>query len=142
MRFVRAAIAMSMLASPSLADDATFPAVLAGHALIPAATFMPAPADAPTDAQISGKFTGAARNLVPESVMGDTGAAHGKRPTGIKLPFKGQPVQGFSGFAMNKAADGSVYMLTDNGFGSKANSPDPRPANPDCHAVVFRMARP
>jgi hypothetical protein len=56
--------------------------------------------------------------------MGDTGAAHGKRPTGIMLPFKGQPMQGLSGFAMTQAEDGSVYVLTDNGFGSKANSPD------------------
>ena len=58
------------------------------------------------------------------SVPGDTGAMHGNRPTGISLPFIGQPLQGFSGFAMDRAEDGSVYVLTDNGFGSKANSPD------------------
>jgi hypothetical protein len=29
-----------------------------------------------------------------------------------------------SGFAMNRAADGSIFTLTDNGFGTKANSPD------------------
>jgi hypothetical protein len=33
-------------------------------------------------------------------------------------------VQGFSGFAMNRAEDGSIYALTDNGFGSQLNSPD------------------
>ena len=113
-----------MLASPGLAQKVAYPATLSGHALIPAPTLMPAPADAPKDAQISGKFTGPARNMEPETVMGDTGAAHAKRPPGIKLPFKGQPVQGFSGFAANKAEDGSVDRLTDNGFGAKGNSPD------------------
>jgi hypothetical protein len=57
-------------------------------------------------------------------VMGDTGALHGRRPTGVRLPFLGQPLQGFSGFAMERAEDGSVYALIDNGFGSKKNSPD------------------
>jgi hypothetical protein len=112
-----------VLAAPALAEE-TFPATLAGHALIPAATFLASPADAPKDAAISGKFTGAARVMEAETVMGDTGASHGKRPTGIMLPFKGQPLQGLSGFAMTRAEDGSVYVLTDNGFGSKVNSPD------------------
>jgi hypothetical protein len=111
------------LAVPALAEDA-FPATLAGHALIPAATVIAPPADAPRDAGVSGKFTGAVRVMEPETVMGDTGALHGKRPTGIMLPFKGQPLQGLSGFAMTRADDGSIYVLTDNGFGSKANSPD------------------
>ena len=44
------------------------------------------------------------------------------RPTGISLPFKGQPVQGLSGIKNMK--DGTFLTLTDNGFGSKANSPD------------------
>lgn len=58
------------------------------------------------------------------SVMGDVGKAYGSHTTGISLPFIGQPVQGMSGFAMNRAADGSIFTLTDNGFGTKANSPD------------------
>jgi hypothetical protein len=111
------------LAAPALAEE-SFPATLAGHALIPAASFLAPPADAPKDATVSGKFTGATRMMEPETVMGDTGASHGKRPTGIMLPFRGQPLQGLSGFAMNLAGDGSTYVLTDNGFGSKANSPD------------------
>jgi hypothetical protein len=111
------------LASAAAAED-LFPAVLAGHALIPALTLISPPADAPKDAGVSGKFTGPARNDVSGSVMGDTGASHGKRPTGISLPFEGQPFQGMSGFAMNRASDGAIYALTDNGFGSKANSPD------------------
>lgn len=113
-----------LFALPALADEATFPATLQGHAVLPALTLTAPPADAPADAAISGKFTGTARNMQPETVMGDTGASHGKRPTGLMLPFKGQPVQGFSGYAMNPAEDGAIWMLTDNGFGTKANSPD------------------
>jgi hypothetical protein len=112
------------LVSLPVAAETTFPATLAGHALIPAASFVPAPADAPKDAQLSGKFTGAARAMAVGTVPGDTGAMHGKRPTGLSLPFEGQPLQGMSGFAMNLAEDGSIYTLTDNGFGAKGNSPD------------------
>jgi hypothetical protein len=107
-----------------VAAETTFPATLAGHAMIPAASFIPAPADAPKDAQVSGKFTGAARVMELGTVPGDTGAMHGKRLTGLSLPFDGQPLQGLSGFAMTLAEDGSTYVLTDNGFGAKANSPD------------------
>ncbi|NKX47837.1 esterase-like activity of phytase family protein [Rhodobacteraceae bacterium R_SAG8] len=116
-------VALSLLAAPAAAQE-TFDATLAGHAYLPALSLVAPPADAPKDAWISGKFTGGARNGVPMSVPGDTGGLHGKRLTGLNLPFIGQPLQGFSGFAMNRAEDGSVYVLTDNGFGSKANSPD------------------
>ena len=115
--------AVSGLALPASAET-TFPATLAGHAMIPAATFVQPPADAPKDAALSGKFTGTARAMAAGSVPGDTGAMHGKRPTGLSLPFEGQPLQGMSGFAMTLAEDGSTYALTDNGFGAKANSPD------------------
>jgi hypothetical protein len=115
--------AVCFAAVPAAAQE-TFPATLAGHAFLPALSLVAPPADAPQDALISGKFTGPARNGTPMSVPGDTGAMHGNRPTGISLPFNGQPLQGFSGFAMDRAEDGSVYVLTDNGFGSKANSPD------------------
>lgn len=116
---------LALLAAPALAQEETvFPATLAGHAYIPALTLSVPPADAPRDAWVSGKFTGAARNDRPMSVMGDTGGLHGKRATGVSLPFIGQPLQGLSGFAMDRAEDGSIYVLIDNGFGSKANSPD------------------
>ncbi|UWR17599.1 esterase-like activity of phytase family protein [Sulfitobacter pontiacus] len=116
-------LALSLFAVPAVAQE-TFDATLAGHAYLPALSLVAPPADAPKDAWISGKFTGGARNGVPMSVPGNTGGLHGKRLTGLNLPFIGQPLQGFSGFAMNRAEDGSVYVLTDNGFGSKANSPD------------------
>lgn len=119
------AVLLLALALPCAASaEAAFPATLAGHAFLPAFTLIQPPADAPSDAAISGKFTGAAPNRIPGSVMGDTGPNHGKRPTGISLPFEGQPLQGLSGFAMSPAADGALYVLTDNGFGSRANSPD------------------
>jgi len=109
---------------PVARAETTFPATLAGHAMIPAFTLLTPPADAPADAFVSGKFTGPARNHVPGSVMGTTGGQHGNRETGIALPFEGQPFQGLSGFAMTPAADGSIYSLTDNGFGAKNNSAD------------------
>jgi len=96
-----------------------FTARLAGHAVLPAKTFIDPPADAPADLRVSGKFTnGLVRNEVLESFEGRSAG----RPTGVKLPFKGQPVQGHSG--VKTMPDGSFWVLTDNGFGSKANSPD------------------
>ncbi len=95
-----------------------FPAVLAGHALIPAQTLIAAPKDAPADLQVSGKFTTGQRVDRVGSVEGKSAG----RPTGVFVPFRGQPVQGHSGIKRMK--DGSYWVLTDNGFGSKANSPD------------------
>jgi hypothetical protein len=115
---------LAALAAPTAAET-VFPARLAGHGFVPALTMAAPPADAPRDAWVSGKFAaGPGRRDVPMSVMGNTGGLHGNRDTGIRLPFLGQPVQGFSGFAMERAADGSIYSLLDNGFGSKLNSPD------------------
>ncbi len=111
------------LVSPAVAQD-VFPATLAGHALLPAMTLTTPPTDAPQDAAISGKFTGPARIDAVGTVIGTTGAQHGNRETGISVPFAGQPVQGFSGYAMNLAEDGTVFVLTDNGFGAKNNSAD------------------
>ncbi len=45
---------------------------------------------------------------------------HGQ--TDINGPFEGQPIQGFSSIKWQK--DGSAWILSDNGFGTKANSPD------------------
>jgi hypothetical protein len=121
---------MAALAAPAAAQETPAPqapmapATLAGHAYLPALTLIAPPEDAPRDAWISGKFTGPARADRPMSVPGDTGPQHGRRLTGISLPFIGQPLQGFSGFAMTRADDGSIYVLTDNGFGTKRNSAD------------------
>ncbi len=124
MRFKLAFLAAcTALSTPALAED-VFPATLAGHAYLPALSMVAPPADAPRDLWVSGKFTGTARNDQPMSVMGNVGKSYGGHGTGIALPFLGQPVQGMSGFAMNRAEDGSWFVLTDNGFGSKLNSPD------------------
>ncbi|MEO3822107.1 hypothetical protein [Plantactinospora sp. B24E8] len=41
---------------------------------------------------------------------------------GIAAPFADQPVQGFNGVLRN--SDGTFDVLSDNGFGNKANSAD------------------
>jgi hypothetical protein len=68
---------------------------LVGYAELPADIFAEGPA--------SGEFTGAG---------GKEAAAR----------FEGQPVQGFSGIQFGE--DGSYWLLSDNGFGSKYNSID------------------
>jgi hypothetical protein len=112
--------------APLASAQTKFPAVLEGHAILPAMTFVPAPADAPPELQISGRYATPSPTRVdePESAMGISALSdkNAPRPTGIKLPFKGQPVQGLSGIRNLK--DGTFLTLTDNGFGSKANSPD------------------
>lgn len=111
-----AALAL-LVATPAWAQK-EFPATLVGHAVLPAQTFIDAPTDAPADLKTSGKFTTGKRIDEPGSVVGKSNG----RPTGVSVPFKGQPVQGHSG--IKKMADGSFWVITDNGFGSKANSPD------------------
>ena len=96
----------------------SYPATLTGHAVLPALTLIPAPKDAPSDLQVSGKFTTGQRVDKINSIEGQSAG----RPTGVFLPFKGQPVQGHSG--IKHMPDGSFWLLTDNGAGSKANSPD------------------
>ncbi len=110
-------ISLTAWCFPTLAQT-EYPAKLAGHAVVPAATFIAAPKDAPVDLQLSGKFTTGQRVEKIGSVEGQSAG----RPTGVFLPFKGQPIQGHSG--IKKMADGSYWLLTDNGAGSKANSPD------------------
>lgn len=111
------ALAAALACSPANAQTA-YPATLAGHALIPARTFIAAPKDAPADLQVSGKFTTGKRVEKIGSVEGLSGG----RGTGVSVPFKGQPVQGQSG--IKKMEDGTFWVLTDNGAGAKANSPD------------------
>jgi hypothetical protein len=109
------------LASNAFANGLSpeFPAKLVGHVVLPAQTFIDSPTDAPADLGISGKF---ANGPVRIEAIGSSEGMSAGRPTGTKLPFKGQPVQGHSG--IKKMADGTFWVITDNGFGSKANSPD------------------
>ena len=43
---------------------------------------------------------------------------------GRQGPFKGQPVQGFSGVQKSPFTPGNLLFVSDNGFGTKANSCD------------------
>jgi len=108
------------------AAQTKYPSVLEGHAILPAMTLVPAPADAPPELpKISGRFAGPPTQRIdtPESVPGISALSDkaAPRPTGISLPFKGQPVQGLSGIKNLK--DVPFLTLTDNGFGSKATRP-------------------
>lgn len=120
LRTLLAATALLMVVPAHANGDGTeFAAQIAGHVVLPAETFIEPPADAPADLRVSGKFaSGPTRN---EAVGTAEGRSAG-RPTGVKLPFRGQPVQGHSG--IKTMPDGTYWVLTDNGFGSKANSPD------------------
>lgn len=125
-RSIAVAAAAMILACGPAAAQTKHPAVLEGQAVLPAMTLVPPPADAPAELQTSGRFAGPAGRRIdtPESVPGISALSDktAPRPTGISLPFKGQPVQGLSG--IKKLADGTFIVVTDNGFGSKANSPD------------------
>jgi hypothetical protein len=114
---VAAGLAAALVAMPAVAQQ-EFKATLAGHAVLPAETFIPAPADAPADLRVSGKYTTGRRVDAIGTIMGKSA----DRDTGVKVPFQGQPVQGHSG--IKAVGDGTFWVLTDNGFGSKANSPD------------------
>jgi hypothetical protein len=106
------------LACGSAAAQTAFPATLAGHAVLPAQSFVAAPKDAPADLQVSGKFTSGKR----VEALGTVEGLSAGRGTGVSVPFKGQPLQGHSG--IKKMDDGTFWILTDNGAGAKANSPD------------------
>jgi hypothetical protein len=111
--------ATAVIALSSAQAQTEFSSRIAGHVVLPAATFIDPPADAPADLRISGKF---ANGPVRNEVIGSSEGRSAGRPTGLKLPFQGQPVQGHSGIKV--MADGTYWVVTDNGFGSKANSPD------------------
>lgn len=116
-------IAALLLSSTMLAGaqetQKEFSAKLVGHALLPANTIIPAPADAPADLKVSGKFVTPGKRV---EALGTVVGTSGGRPTGLSTPFSGQPVQGFSG--IRSLGNGEFLVLTDNGFGTKANSPD------------------
>src|SRR6476619_275071 len=112
-------IASVFLASAAFAQgEGEFPATLKGHAVLPAQSFIDAPADAPDDLKTAGKYTTGKRVDAVGTVMGKSY----ERPTGVSLPLKGQPLQGHSGIKV--MPDGSFWVLTDNGMGSRYNSAD------------------
>jgi hypothetical protein len=112
--------------SAAAQDGQRFEATLAGHAILPAASFVAPPQGAPPGFAVSGRFAGPGNQRVERegSVPGSTGPAPNGRPTGIAFPFRGQPLQGFSGIKPVAGEPGAYWVLTDNGFGNKRNSAD------------------
>lgn len=111
-------VSLALVVSTTALAEGDFPATLAGHAVLPAQTFIDAPADAPADLKTPGKYTTGRRVEALGSVMGKSY----ERPTVVSIPFKGQPLQGHSG--IKTMGDGTFWVLTDNGMGSRYNSAD------------------
>lgn len=95
-----------------------YPATLKGHAILKAESTIEAPADAPMDLHTSGKYTTGKKVTALGSVPGKSA----DRVTGHHLPIQGQPLQGHSGIQV--MPDGTMWIVTDNGFGNKTNSSD------------------
>ncbi len=95
------------------AEPVAVTATLAGHVILPAQTFVNPPADAPVGLFMAGRF---AANEREEQAYARV------EQTGLARPFPGQPLQGFSG--IKHLGHGRYLLLTDNGFGSRANSAD------------------
>lgn len=127
MRLLISALALAASTSiASAAEPQKFPATLAGHAIIPADSTVPAPADAPADLKTTGKFAAPDMRRVTamKSIPGASFLApkDAQRLTGFSLPIDGQSLQGLSG--IKTIGDGTYWTMSDNGFGSKANSWD------------------
>jgi hypothetical protein len=90
-------LTLALAAPDAAAHDTYGRATLTGFAALPAATFVSA-------SDPSGSLLG------------------GTPSNGITPPFADQPVQGFSGIVRN--GDGTFEVLSDNGYGNKANSAD------------------
>lgn len=125
MRHLPTIAALTLLA-PAIAhtEPVEVIATLEGHVVLPAQTFVMPPADAPNALFVSGRFNDNERT---EQLYGNLNEG-----TGLGRPFPGQPVQGFSG--IRHLGGGRYLLLTDNGFGSRANSADA--------ILMFHTARP
>jgi len=126
----------TVLASAQEAEK-EFPAKLLGQALLPANTLVPAPADAPADLKVSGKFLTPGKRV---EAVGTVMGASGGRPTGLFTPFAGsdfdpesiQPIGGkywigeeFGPYLLRVDADGKVEAVFETMVdGKPARSPD------------------
>ena len=120
-KILYASVALCLLMSTQvLAEEKAFPATLTAQAILPANTIIAAPADAPDYLKTAGKFTTADRKRA--TTLGSVPGMDGLVKTDLSLPFDGQAVQGFSG--IKTMPDGTFWSLSDNGFGTKANSTD------------------
>ncbi|AQZ60348.1 hypothetical protein BKM31_01405 [[Actinomadura] parvosata subsp. kistnae] len=99
-------------------------ALALGLAAVPAVADPARPGDSPASygqATLTGFASLPALTFVPGSEP--SGSSLGTAPVnGVTPPFAGQPVQGFSGIA--RRHDGTFDVLSDNGYGNKANSSD------------------
>ena len=93
-----------------------YKATLKTHAQLSAQSFILPPNNAADYFNQSGRFTSKDnhRSDVPYSIYDDA--------TDLARPFPGQPLQGFSG--IRSLGENKFLVLTDNGFGTKANSAD------------------
>src|SRR5262245_1242872 len=114
-----ASFAIALAAPLDASAQQQFPATLAGHGVLPAlAIALDPPKDAPEAFAIAGKYTGPEWRRVDAigTIPGTSyiSPASAPRRTGISTPFKGQPMQGFSG---NKPKDdGSLSVMTRTRF--------------------------
>lgn len=129
MRRVLAVVIIGMMLLPVTghAEAATkFETALVGFAMIPYLTMARLPDDTPLG-RGSGFFVRPdLRRLKmipmtyePPSFMS---APDAPRPVRVYFPLRRQPLQGFSGVVA--VGDGTFWVLQDNGYGTKANSPD------------------
>jgi len=93
-----------------------YEAVLKTHAQLPAQTFLLPPKDAPQYFNLSGRYT------AKDNHRTELPYANYEDATGLASPFPGQPLQGFSG--IKSLGNDKYLVVTDNGFGTKANSAD------------------
>jgi hypothetical protein len=119
-KLLAATTAAALFTFSASAEEAVFTATLEGHAILPAATFIKPPADAPQSLAHAAKYTTPDRHRADQ--LGSVPGMDGVRPTGLSMPFDGQAVQGLSG--IKNMGDGTYWSLSDNGFGSKLNSVD------------------
>jgi len=76
-----------------------------------------------THTEVVQKLTGFARLPADSFASGPTSGQFIAAANGVVPPFPGrQPIQGFS--AVLRAPNGDFWVMEDNGFGSKATSPD------------------
>ena len=94
-----------LLPTAATAEPIEVTATLAGHAILPAQSFVNPPPDAPVGLFRSGRFS------ANERLEQDYGRLE---RTGLALPFPGQPLQGFSG--IKTLGDGRICLI----FGYRA----------------------
>lgn len=119
-------VLLAALACTRLLAQTEVPAVLAGHAALPASSTVSAPAAAGPGFALAGKYAAPNRQRTeqPGALKTNTFVGDPKHPraSGGGLPVRGQSVQGFSGIV--SLGPGAFLALSDNGFGNRPNSPD------------------